>query len=569
MKLTLILVLLPFFSLAAKLKSEGQVSFEGVENGKAVKATINPGFHFNAESPAFAQSGKAKKDAKTRSDKEIIFELPESATGSYDLRFYVCDDAKTVCEMHKQAWSRSGLKSTEGSSGKTQSLEKSGEDRLGKGGSAEGKTAKGKGASEQFMKENLQAAFDRAKQEGKLVFIDFAGSWCPPCIRLEHEVFPTKEFKKATEKYVLVRLDVDKPENEKWMEKYEVKAFPTLVVANHEGEELDRFLDFQTSSRLSFRLTSIAKSAPETLSVLKEKAEKGDKKAQEQLAFSYLKALNYVDALHWYDKADMKVYRRAEARVGFWDGEVSDAKKEADKAKARENLKLAYKESAVQYPETILAIDWLKGYADLLDEDGNKETAKLEYEKAKALAMKWIEDKKRVNPPELGDLTLPELWSKVADIEEKIGTPEALKAAREKSIEETLKLKPTVKTPTHIIYLVAYMKPVRELKDIEPWLEKLEAAYPTEFTYFQRHAKLLLDKGEPNKALEVGEKAYSLAFGTNKLNVGLLLAKIHKELENKDQAKALIKELKSQPHFSSKRNRYAAKAITDFEVTLR
>lgn len=543
MKLVLAFILVPAFALAAKLKSEGQVTFEGIENGKAVKAQVKPGFHFNAESPAFAQSGKVKKDAKSRSEKQIIFELPESKTGSYDLRFYVCDDAKTVCEMHKQPW------------GKSQG--------------AQVADSKGIPGQEQFSKDDLQAAFDQAKKQNKLVFIDFAGSWCPPCIRLEHEVFPTKEFKKAAEKYVLVRLDVDKPENEKWMEKYGVKAFPTLVITNHEGEELERVLDFQTSTRLSLKLTSIAKSTPETLSEVKAKAEKGDKQAQEQLAFAYLKALNYADALHWYDKADFKYYRRAEARVGFWDGQVSDAKKDADKAKARENYKLALKESAAQFPDQILAIDWLKTYADLLDEDGNKEGAKAEYEKAKALAMKFIEDKKRVNPPELGNLTLPDLWYKVGDIEEKIGTPEKVKLAREKSIEETLKLKPTVKTPTHIIYLVAYMKPVRELSEIEPWLVKLETAYPNEFTYFQRHARLLLDKGEPQRALEVGEKAYGLAFGTNKLNVGLLVAKIHKELENKDQAKALIKELKAQPHFSSNRNKFAAKAITDFEAQLK
>lgn len=539
MKLILALILAPTISWAAKLKSEGQVNFEGIENGKAVRATVKPGFHFNAESPAFAQSDKNKKDPRKRSEQEIVFDLPESKTGSYQLRFYVCDDAKTVCEMHNQAW------------GKT---------------SADKKSAS---AHDQFAKDDLQAAFDQAKKQNKLVFIDFAGSWCPPCIRLEHEVFPTKLFKKAAEKYVLVRLDVDRPENEKWMEKYGIKAFPTLVLTNHEGEELERILDFHATERLVSIMNSTAKANPETLTALKEKAEKGDKKAMEQLATAYYKAMNYVEAFAWFEKSGVDNAIRAESRVGFWEGEVADAKKDADKAKAKENLKLAYKESAAKWKVKINAIDWLKNLGDLLEEEGAKDLAKVEYEKSKALAMDWINNKKMVKPTELGDLTIPELWYKVGDVEEKIGTPDTVKAAREKSIEETLKLKPTVKTPTHIIYLVAYMKPVRELAEIEPWLEKLETAYPNEFTYYQRHAKLLLDKGEPQKALAIGEKAYGLAFGTNKLNVGLLLAKIHKELSNKDQAKTLIKELKAEPHFSSKRNKYAAKAINDFEAQLK
>ncbi len=544
--LVIVFLMIPAVSTATKfkadLKSEGQVTFKSEENGKAVRAFVKSGFHFNAESPAYAKSQDQKLDAKSRSEKEILFALPESKSGAFELRFYVCDDAKTVCEMHRQAWGKETGKS---------------------------------GAKELFGKDDLQAALGAAKKDNKLVFIDFAGSWCPPCIRLEHEVFPTKEFKKAAEKYVMVRLDVDLPANEKWMEKYNVKAFPTLVVTNSEGEELGRKLDFQTAQHMSLFLNAIAKEIPPTQGELRKQAEAGEKSSQEKLAAEYLKALNYVEALAWYDKADNKSARRAEARIGFWDGEWNDAKKDPEKAKAKENLKLAYKESATKFPEEILAIDWQKNYADLLDEEGLKDEAKKEYEKAKTLAMKWIENPsflRKNTPPELGDLTLPELWSKVSEIEEKLGAPdkvEKVKQAQEKAIAETLKLKPTVKTPTHVIYLVAYMKPVRDLTEIEPWLLKLEEAYPQEFTYYQRHAKLLLDKGESLRALPIAEKAYGMAFGSNQLTIGLLLAKIHKDLQNKDQMKALLKELKSQPHFSSKRNRHASKAISDFEVSLK
>lgn len=570
----LFVLLIPVISFASKLKSEGQVVYEAIENGKAVRATLKPGFYFNEGSPVFTETDKKKTDAKSRSTKELVFALPESKSGSYKLKFYVCDDAKTVCELHSKDWGKAPVP-----------------------GASHG--------GDQFQKDDLQAAFELAKKQNKLVFVDFAGAWCPPCIRLEHEVFPTKEFKKASQKYILVRLDVDKPENEKWMEKYSVKAFPTLVVLNPEGEELGRQLDFQTKERLSFFLDSLAKSIPATLGELKKKAEAGDKKSQGELAFAYLKALNYVDALDWYEKSGLKTYRRAEARIGFWNEQVADAEREAgkdskqnskkdeDKKKAKESLILALQESVSEYKNAIQAIDWQKQLAEVLAENAetnknvksakknqpgdqaestDQEQSKAAFLKAKEMAMVWINNPTKLNqegPPELGNLNLPDLWYKVGEIEKALGNEAAEKQAYEKAVQETLKLKPTEKTPTHVIYLVAYMKPIKELAEMEPWLEKLKAAYPEEFTYHQRHAKLLLDKGEARRALPVAEKAYSLAFGSNQLSIGLLLAKIHKELENKDQVKSLLKDLKAQPFFGSQRNRYASKAITDFETSLK
>lgn len=539
-------LLVPFYIFAAQQKSAGQVEFKAESGGKAVRALVKSGFHFSAESPAYVQAGKVKQDVKTRSEKEILFELPETKEGSYELRFYVCDDAKTVCEMHRQPW---------------------------------GKLAAGKSAaasSDQSANSDLPAALDRATKENKLVFIDFAASWCPPCIRLEHEVFPTKEFKKASAKYVVVRVDVDKPENEKWMEKYSIKAFPTLVVTNADGEELGRKLDYQATATLTNFLNAILKQTPPTFAKLKEKAEGGDKASQELLALSYLDSMNFAEARSWFDKSESKSHRRAEALVYYWEEQFQDAKNEDAKKKSKEELKKAQKESVEKFPDTLQAIGWQKGYAENLMEDAKepseKELAKAEMEKAKSMAMKWIKNPaylKKNRPQELGDLTLPEIWSMVGEMEEKLGNKAETKAAQENAVQETLKLKPSVKTPTHIIYLVAYMKPVRDLKEIEPWLVKLETAYPQEFTYYQRHAKLLLEKGQSARARPIAEKAYGLAFGSNQLTIGLLLAKIHKELHNKQEMDTLLKDLKSQPYFSTERNKHAAKAINDFENTLK
>lgn len=86
-----------------------------------------------------------------------------------------------------------------------------------------------------------------AKTNNKLVLIDFTGSdWCGWCKLLDREVFSKPQFKEYASKN-LVLVEVDFPKTKKLSDelrtqnvilaqRYQVQAFPTIIVLNGDGK---------------------------------------------------------------------------------------------------------------------------------------------------------------------------------------------------------------------------------------------------------------------------------------------------------------------------------------------
>ena len=98
---------------------------------------------------------------------------------------------------------------------------------------------------------DLTRAQALAKSEKKAVLIDFTGSdWCGFCIKLDKQVFATKEFAAyAKDNLVLVSLDFPrkkeqpaelKATNAKLKSRYEVSGFPTVIMIDSEGRILGK-----------------------------------------------------------------------------------------------------------------------------------------------------------------------------------------------------------------------------------------------------------------------------------------------------------------------------------------
>jgi protein disulfide-isomerase len=102
---------------------------------------------------------------------------------------------------------------------------------------------------------DYDAAIAKAKEENKILLIEFHGSdWCPPCIKLNNEVLSTEAFKAlATESLVLVDVDFPRktslPEaqqvhNDKLAQKFGARYFPTVILVDTEGKVLSKMVGF-------------------------------------------------------------------------------------------------------------------------------------------------------------------------------------------------------------------------------------------------------------------------------------------------------------------------------------
>ncbi|HHB51444.1 MAG TPA: thioredoxin family protein [Saprospiraceae bacterium] len=115
-----------------------------------------------------------------------------------------------------------------------------------------------KSSNEHGWINNYEKGLEIAKQENKHVFLFFTGSdWCPPCKKLHHDVLETPEFEQfAKDNLVLVLMDFPrKPENKLSAEqtkynksmsrKFAVRGFPTAVILDKDGKEINRWVGYR------------------------------------------------------------------------------------------------------------------------------------------------------------------------------------------------------------------------------------------------------------------------------------------------------------------------------------
>ena len=144
-----------------------------------------------------------------------------------------------------------------------------------------------------FSKDSLLSdALAQSKKEGKLIFIDCYTTWCGPCKRLAKEIFPQKEVGDFyNSHFINLSFDMEKGEGLKIQKKYAVKAFPTLLFLNAEGETVHVGLGAMPANAF-IELGKTALDDTRNVLSISTKMKAGDKSIQTLML--YLKANHYA-----------------------------------------------------------------------------------------------------------------------------------------------------------------------------------------------------------------------------------------------------------------------------------
>ncbi|WP_413944086.1 thioredoxin family protein [Bdellovibrio sp. HCB-162] len=551
-----------FLSLGAYARlSDGKATLQ-VEKTKLV-GHVAAGFHFNKEAPASLMVAGQESTPVKKEEKELIFDLSKAEGKSFQVSFYVCDDKKTVCEEHKYDYMlKSGkLLAGAGSAVASASVQASQEKSV--------KSDKVHMNSHGFIENNIEAALKKADKEKKLVLVDYGAPWCPACVRLETEVFGTKEFKGATKKLVKVALNSDLAANKAFGDKYQIKALPTLLILNAQGEELYRSLDFKPAKSLSQELT-VALKKTTSLVELEKQAEAGDRTAQMKMAENAFNKLDMAAAVKWYEKLQDKSAFYAYAEMGLW-----AEKNEKDK-KDRDGYIQVLKKWIAQDPNSYTAASARNDLAALYAEDkkGLPEDVKAELNKNMELlpaiagsAQKshefftaWsVSDLKPFEQEEVMSVWLSSAKSlKKDDIAKQIVT----------QLKDLLTKKDlSAKRPGEIMTGQSYFRTAGMKAEEEAWLVKLVEAYPDTYVYHMRLARFYSRNKEHAKALPEAVKAVELGPEWRLQNLQLL-AQTQKELNQKEEAKKSIERALALPEAKLERYKKIAQSLEELKKTL-
>lgn len=107
-----------------------------------------------------------------------------------------------------------------------------------------------------FSKGTYQEILDMAKQQNKVVMIDFVTDWCKWCVETDRKVYTDAQVSTfANDHQINWKIDAEKGEGPDLAKKYGVKGFPTIVFASADGNEIDRIYGYIPADQFIVKMT--------------------------------------------------------------------------------------------------------------------------------------------------------------------------------------------------------------------------------------------------------------------------------------------------------------------------
>ena len=112
--------------------------------------------------------------------------------------------------------------------------------------------------------ENLDSAFNLASTSNKIVMIEFMAEWCPPCKKMEKETFSNKGVIEKSNKFIFVKVDVDRhqdiaKEYKRNAKKYGGIGIPNIIFIDKDKNIVHQAVGFLNADQLMKIMDSVLK----------------------------------------------------------------------------------------------------------------------------------------------------------------------------------------------------------------------------------------------------------------------------------------------------------------------
>lgn len=95
---------------------------------------------------------------------------------------------------------------------------------------------------------DFELAAQLSEDSDKPLFLDFETTWCGPCKQMDALVYTAQSVVTASQSVVAVKIDGD--EHKDLTQRFEVSAYPTLILLSPEGDELRRAVGYQSVAEM-------------------------------------------------------------------------------------------------------------------------------------------------------------------------------------------------------------------------------------------------------------------------------------------------------------------------------
>lgn len=103
-----------------------------------------------------------------------------------------------------------------------------------------------------FSNLSLEKAMEESTKTGKLIFIDAYTDWCGPCKIMAANAFKDAEVGAFfNENFINLKIEMEKdPDGREVAMRYKVKAYPTLLIIDDQGNLVKQTLGLQSKDQL-------------------------------------------------------------------------------------------------------------------------------------------------------------------------------------------------------------------------------------------------------------------------------------------------------------------------------